>query len=91
MRCRWETTNNQVPWRQLGDKAFLMAQRVKNLPAMQQTQEMQIRSLGQQDSLEEEMATHSNILAGQIRWTEEPSELQFMGVLRSQTRLSNKA
>ena len=91
MRCRWETTNNQVPWRQLGDKAFLMAQRVKNLPAMQETQEMQIQSLGQQDSLEEEMATHSNILAGQIRWTEEPGELQFMGVSKSRTWLSNKA
>ena len=72
MRCRWETTNNQVPWRQLGDKAFLMAQRVKNLPAMQETQEMQLRSLGQEDSLEEEMATHSSTRAWKTPWTEEP-------------------
>ena len=68
MRRRWETTNNQVPWRQLGDKAFLMAQWVENLPAMQETQETQLRSLGQEDSLEEEMATHSSILAGKIPW-----------------------
>ena len=40
-----------------------MAQRVKNLPAMLETQETQVRSLGQEDPLEEEMATHSRILA----------------------------
>ena len=39
---------------------------VKNLPAMQETQEMQVRSLGQKDPLEKEMATHSNILAWRI-------------------------
>ena len=44
-----------------------MAQQVKNLPAMQETQEMLIRSLGQEDSLEKEMATHSSILAGKSR------------------------
>ena len=43
-----------------------MVQAVKNLPAMQETQEMQVRSLGWEDSLEEEMATHSNILAWKI-------------------------
>ena len=75
MRRRWETTNNQVPWRQLGDKAFLMAQWVENLPAMQETQETQLRSLGQEDSLEEEMATHSSILAWKIPWREEPEGL----------------
>ena len=49
---------------------------VKNLPALQ---EMQIRSLGQKDPLEYEVATHSSILAWKIMWTEEPSELQSMG------------
>ena len=46
---------------------------VKNLPAMQETQ---VWSLGQDDSLEEEMATHSSILAWRIPWTEEPGQLQ---------------
>ena len=56
-----------------------MAQTVKNLPAMQKTQEMQVRSLGQEDPLEEETATHSSILAWEIPWTEEPGRLQSMG------------
>ena len=43
--------------------AFLKAQRVKNLPAKQETQEMLVRFLGQEDPLEEGMATHSSILA----------------------------
>ena len=55
---------------------------VKNLPAIQETQEMWVRSLGQQDPLEEEMATHSSILAWKIPWTEEPDELQSMGLQR---------
>ena len=45
-----------------------VAQTVKNVPAMQDTQ---VRSLGQEDPLEEEMATHSSILAWKIPWTEE--------------------
>ena len=49
-----------------------MAQRVKRLPAMRETQ---IRSLGQEDPLEKEMATHSRILAWRIPWTEEPGGL----------------
>ena len=48
---------------------------VKNLPAMQ---EMWISSLGQEDPLEEETATHSSILAWEISWTEEPGRLQSM-------------
>ena len=55
-----------------------MAQQVKNLPAMQETQEMPVRSLGLEDSLEKEMATHSSILAYRIQWTEEPGRLQSM-------------
>ena len=49
-----------------------MAQAVKILPAMQETQETWVSSLGQEDSLEEGMATHSSILPGKIPWTEEP-------------------
>ena len=46
---------------------------------MQETQEMQVRSLGYVDPIEEEMATHSSILAWKISWTEEPGGLQSMG------------
>ena len=63
-----------------------MAQQFKNPPAMQDTQEMQVQSLGQEDPLEKEMATHSSILAWEIPWTEEPGGLQFMGS-QSQTGL----
>ena len=52
---------------------------VKNLPAVQETQEIRVRSLGWEDPLEEEMATHSSILAWRIPWTEEPAGLQSMG------------
>ena len=55
---------------------------VKNMPTMQETQEMQIQPLGQKDPLEEKMATHSSILAGKIPWTEEPGVLQCMGSQR---------
>ena len=50
---------------------------VKNLPAKQ---EMQVWTLGQEGSLEKEMATHSSLLAREIPWTEEPGGLQFMGL-----------
>ena len=56
-----------------------MAQTVKNLPAMQ---EMQVRSLGQEDPLEKRMATLSSILAWRIPWTEKPGRLQSMGLQR---------
>ena len=49
-----------------------MAQRIKRLPAMQETW---VRSLGPEDPLEKEMATHSSILAWRILWTEEPGGL----------------
>ena len=54
----------------------------KTLPAMQETQETCVRSLGQEDPLEEEMITHSRILAWEIPWTEEPGGLQSKGPLR---------
>ena len=60
-----------------------MTQWVKNPSAMQETQETWIRSLGGEDSLEEEMATHSSILAWKIPWTDEPGGLQqSMGLHR---------
>ena len=57
----------------------LVAQMVKNMPAMQETW---VWSLGQEDPLEEEMATHSSILAWRIAWTEEPGRLPSMGSQR---------
>ena len=55
----------------------LVAQMIKTLPAMQETW---VRSLGQEDLLEKETATHSSILAQRIPWTEEPGGLQSIGV-----------
>ena len=60
-------------------RASLVAQVVKNLPTMQETQ---AQSLGQEDLLEKEMATHSSILACRSPWTEEPGRLQSMGSQR---------
>ena len=58
---------------------------VKRLPTMQ---EAQVQTLGQEDSLEKEMATHSSILAWKTPWTEEPGRLQSTGSQRA-TSLSN--
>ena len=60
----------------LQTESTLMAQRVENPPAMQETQS---RSLGREDPLEKGMATHSSILAGETPWTEEPGGLQSTG------------
>ena len=57
----------------------LVAQRVKHLPAMQETW---VASLGQEDPLEKEMAPHSSALAWKIPWTEKPGRLQYMGLHR---------
>ena len=59
---------------------FCVAQMVKNLPAIQETW---VSSLGQEDPLQKEMATHSSILAWRIPWTEEPGRLQSMGSQKS--------
>ena len=61
------------------NRASLVTQLVKNLPAMEETR---IPSLGQEEPLEKEMATHSSILAWKIPWTEEPGGLKSMGVTR---------
>ena len=66
----------QPPW------ASLIAQLVKNLPAMQETW---VRFLGQEDPLEKETETASSILAWKIPWTEEPGRLQTMGSQESYT------
>ena len=62
-----------------GVQASLVAETVKHLPAMWETQ---LRSLGQEDPLEKEMATHSSNLAWKIPWTEEPGGLQSTGSQR---------
>ena len=64
---------------------LLVAQMVNHLPAMQETR---VRSLGWEDSLGKEMATHSSTLAWKIPWTEEPGRLQSMG-LQNQIGLSD--
>ena len=68
-KCNYRNNNTYI----------LVAQTVKNLPAMQETQ---VCSLGQEDPLEKEMATHSSILAWRISWTEEPGWLQSTGSQR---------
>ena len=60
-------------------RASLVAQTIKNPPAMQETP---VKSLGQEDPLENEVATHSSILAWRIPQTEEPDRLQSMGSQR---------
>ena len=60
----------------MGRRGFPSGSVVKNQPAMQETW---VRILGWEDLLEEEMATHSNILAWEIPWTEKPGRLQSMG------------
>ena len=60
-------------------RTSLMAQTVKRLPTMRETW---VQSLGWEDLLEKEMATHSSILPWEIPWTEEPGGLQSMGLQR---------
>ena len=67
-------------------RASLVAQMVKNSPAMQETW---VQSLGQEDILEKEMTTHSSILAWRIPWTEEPGGLQSMWSQKSWTGISD--
>ena len=59
-----------------------MVQQLKHLLAMQETQETQDQSLGAEETLEEEMAAHSSILAWRIPWIEEPDGIQSMGSQR---------
>ena len=63
-------------------KGFPGGSVAKNLPAMQETQETQVQSLGWEDPLEKEMAIHSSTIAWKIPWTEELGRLQSMGPQR---------
>ena len=65
-----------MPYFGLVEMVSLVAQRLKRLPAMPETW---VQSLGREDTLEREMATHSSILAWRIPWTEEPGGLQSTG------------
>ena len=67
-----------------------MAQWVKNLPAMQETQEMKLQSLGWEEPLEEDTAAHSSIPAWKIPWTEEPGGLPSKGSQRVQHEWATK-
>ena len=69
-------------------RASLIAQLVKNTPAMQETP---VQFLGREDPLEKEMATHSSILAWRIPWTEEPGRLQSMRSQRVRHNLVTKS
>ena len=75
MRTAKETLEMTV----LGIERGLVAQMVKSLPAMRETW---VQSLGREDPLEKQIATHSNVLAWRIPWTEEPGGLQSMGLQR---------
>ena len=74
---RYRERNERLP---KANEASVVAQTVKNLPAMQETC---VGSLGQEDPLKKPMATHSSILAWRIPWTEEPDGLQPMGSQRA--------
>ena len=81
-----EKPNNEAKYSNL-TCASPVVQKVKNLPTMPETQ---ISSLGGEAPLEKGMATHSNILAWRIPWTEEPRGLQSMGSQRVQTQLNDE-
>ena len=68
--------------------ASLVAQWFKTPPAMQEMQGTRVQSLGREDPLEKEMATHYSIVAWRILWSEEPGGLQSTGLQKSRTRLS---
>ena len=69
--------------------ASLMAQWVKNLPAVKETWEAQVQSLGWEEPLEKEMASQSSILAWETLQTEKPGRLQSMASQKSWTQLSD--
>ena len=80
----WPSLSRETAWLLPGNlcKGFPGGPVVKNPPAMQKTQQVWVWSLSHIDPLEEEMATHSSILAWKISWTEEPGGLQSMGSQR---------
>ena len=80
----WPSLSRETAWLLPGNlcKGFPGGPVEKNPPAMQKTQQVWVWSLSYIDPLEEEMATHSSILAWKISWTEEPGGLQSMGSQR---------
>ena len=70
--------------------ASMVAQMVKNLPVIQDMLEMWVQSLGQEDPMEKEMATHSSILPWKIPWTKEPGSLQSIRSQRVTHDLATK-
>ena len=74
-----ELVMDRKAWHPAAHWASLVAQRLKRLPAMRETP---VQSLGRDDPLEKEMATHSSTLAWRIPWREEPGRLQSMGSQR---------
>ena len=79
-KCRSSVVTHSIKTlKQIVNHYADMAQRLKRLPAMQETW---VRSLGREDALEKEMATHSSTIAWKIPWTEEPGRLQSMGLQR---------
>ena len=81
----WYQQRSLVPICLVGESSFPGSSVVRNLPAVQETQEMWVQSLGQEDPLEEAMATLSSTLAGKISRTEEPGRLQSTGLQKSDT------
>ena len=81
----WSLVNSNRTYGFVGESPGGSA--VKNPSAIQETWKMQVRSLGQDDPLQEGMAPHSSILVWRIPWTEEPGGLLAMGLAKSQTQL----
>ena len=76
---KWENSREMLESKEPRTGASLVAQRLKRLPAMRETW---VQSLGWEDPLEKEMATHSSILAWRVPWTEEPGGLHSTGSQR---------
>ena len=74
-----ETPMPNSAWQRVDAQDFTDGSLVKNLPAMQEMQELRVTSLSWEGPLEEEMETQSSILAWKIPWTEEPGGLQSTG------------
>ena len=81
-----QALGNRAGWGGGGGGSFPGGSAVKNPPAIQ---EMQVQALGREDPLEESMATHLSIIVGIIPWTEEPGELQSMGLHKGWTQLND--
>ena len=63
-------------------RSFPDGSEIENLPAMQETQEIRVQSLGREETMEKEMATHSSIVAYKIPWAEKPGRLQSIASQR---------